>query len=118
MLNIYTCIQYCLRELPPDTIDLSKVMSSELCDKLDTIYSHHKSGNVYIGFLEPLLMLTPQEEVRVRKIFRRFEVFMIVANPFILPFSWKNGIRRLVVGRHYQNVDNPETFHYGSTTHV
>jgi hypothetical protein len=93
-------------------------MASELCDKLETIYTHHKSGNVYIGFLEPLLMLTPQEEVRLRKVFRKFEVFLIVGNPFILPFSWKNGIRKLVVERHYQNVDNPETIHNGGVTHV
>ena len=118
MLNIYTNIQYCLDELPNDCIDLSKVMSSVLCERLETIYNHHKTGNVYVGFLEPLLMLSPQEEVRIRKIFRKFEVYLVCGNPFILPFSWKNGMRRLVIGKEYQNVDNPETFHNGCSTHV
>ena len=118
MLNIYTNIQYCLDELPPDYIDISKVCADELCNKMETIYLHHKSGNVYIGFLEPLLMLSPQDEVRMRKVFRKFEIFMIVGNPFILPFSWKNGTRKLVIGKEYQNVDNPETFHHGGSTHV
>lgn len=118
MLNIYTCIQYCLDDLPDDYIDLSKINTNSLADKLDTVYNHHRSGNIYVGFLEPLLMLTQQEEVRIRKVFRRFEVFMVVGNPFILPFSWKNGMRRLVIGRQYQNVKDPETFHYGSSTCV
>ena len=118
MLNIYSSVRTCIEDLPKDYIDLSKVMSSELCAKLETIYDHHKSANVYIGFLGPILMLTQQEEVRIRKVFRKFEVYLIVGNPFILPFSWKNGIRKLVLGKEYKNVENPDTFHHCGSAHV
>jgi hypothetical protein len=104
MLNIYSDVRSCLKDLPKDHFDLSKTMSNELCEKLETICEHHKSGDIYIGFLEPLLMLIPQEEARIRKVFRKFEIFMIVGDPHILPFSWKNGIRKLVVKKEHQNV--------------
>lgn len=118
MLNIYTNIRYFLDDAPRDYIDLSKIMTTELCEKLETIYRHHRDAAIYIGFLEPLLMLSPQEETRIRKVFRKFEVYMICGNPFILPFSWKNGMRKMVTNKEYQNVDNPETFHNGCATHV
>jgi hypothetical protein len=111
MLNVYTRIDDCLQDVPSDAIDLSKVMTHELCEKLETIYNHHKTGSIYLGFVEPLCMLSPQEQIRIRKVFRKFEVYLIVANIFILPFSWKNGTRKLVVGNEYKNVTNPETFH-------
>lgn len=118
MLNIYTKLQYFLEDTPFDFIDLSNVPTNKLADKMDTIYDHYTSGNIYIGFLEPILMLTPQEEVRMRKVFRKFEVFVIVGNPFILPFSWKNGIRKLVMSSLYQNVNHPETLHNGGAACV
>lgn len=116
MLNIYTDIENCVKELPKDYIDLSKVTSMELVNKLETIYNHHKDVDIYLGFLDPILMLTSQMEVRIRKVFRKFEIFMIVGNPFILPFSWKNGMRKLVIRQWHQNVDNPETLHDGSAS--
>ncbi|NDG29809.1 hypothetical protein EB118_06905 [bacterium] len=104
MLNIYSDVRSCLKDLPKNYFDLSKTMSNELCEKLETICEHHKSGFIYIGFLEPLLMLFPQEEARIRPVFRKFEIFMIVGDPCILPFSWKNGIRKLVIKKDYRNV--------------
>jgi len=111
MLEVY-CEQ--IPEIPKNCIDLSKHMSSELVDKLETIYAHHSDATIYLGFLDPLFMLSPQEETRMRKAIRKFRVLIAVRNPFTLPFSWKNGISKLFL-LDDKNAENTQALNDGSS---
>lgn len=107
-------------ELPEGAIDLSKVMSEELPDAVKNIYNHHSSGHIFLGFLDPLLMLHPTDETKLRKGFEKFTMSVVVSNPMILPLSWKNGISRLRIFEtsREQNADRTKTIDDGSTPHV
>lgn len=96
------CDRRARQDLPAGAIDLSKTCVSNLVETLLTIYSHQtRSFAIYLGYIDPISTLSQQEEARLRKVFREFEVYVVVSNPFILPFPWKNGLASLVVvGRH------------------
>jgi hypothetical protein len=117
-LDVVACNNRARRDLPADAIDISKTPTSNLVETLLTIFGHHPHGcSVYIGFLDPLLMLSQQDEVRCRKVFRAFQVYVVVSNPFILPFSWKNGLKTLtIIGR--QDAETPTPIHDGGSSHV
>jgi hypothetical protein len=104
-LNIPACDARARQDLPADCIDVSKTPTSTLVDVLLTIYSHQTKGrSIYLGFLDPLLMLSQPDEARCRRVFREFQVYMVVSNPFILPIAWKNGLHSLrILGQ--QNVE-------------
>jgi hypothetical protein len=62
-------------------------------------------------------MFSQQDEARLRKVFREFQVYMVVSNPFILPFSWKNGLVSLVVvGQH--NAETSPSIDKRSASHI
>lgn len=114
--DLIRCDQRARMDLPVNTIDVSK--TTNIAETLLTIYAHQTPGSIiYLGYIEPILMLTPQDEARLRKVFREFEVVIVVSNPFILPFSWKNGMKTLVVvGQH--NVETSSPLDNGSSPHV
>jgi hypothetical protein len=102
-LDLIECDRRARRDLPPDSIDLSKTSSSNFAEALLTVFRHHAPGksSIYAGFMDPLLMLSPQDEARCRRVFRAFDVYLVCSNPMILPFSWKNGLKSLVlIGQH------------------
>ena len=117
-LNIRTCDARARQDLPTDCIDLSKTSSANLVEVLLTIFSHQTKGrSIYLGFLDPLLMLTQQDEARCRRVFRAFEVYMVVSNPFILPLAWKNGLHSLrIIGQ--QDVEAPPPVDNRGPAHV
>lgn len=96
-LNLAECDALARTALPTGYIDISKTRVDELSVTLQTIYSHHPGASIYIGFLDPLLMLTAPQEAACRKVFRACTVAFVTSNPFIMPYSWKNGTERLVV---------------------
>lgn len=119
MLHVYCSIEECKKALPKNSIDLSKISCEDLCTQLDAIYTHHPSANIYLGFLEPIYMLSPQEETRIRKCIRKFQIYIVVGNPFILPFSWKNGIETLTLYKDQRkNAENAEAVYDGCSTCV
>lgn len=126
MLHVYAgmdmiaCDTRARKDLPSDALDISKTPTSNLADALLTIFGHHAPGrSIYIGFLDPIIMLSQQDEVRCRKVFRAFQVYMVTSNPFILPFSWKNGLKSLVlVGQHTKDAETPPPVHDGRSAHV
>lgn len=126
MLHVYAgmdtvaCDTRARKDLPSDALDISKTPTSNLVDALLTIFRHQPAGrSVYIGFLDPLLMLSQQDEVRCRKVFRTFQVYMVTSNPFILPFSWKNGLKTLVIiGQHTKYAETSSPVHDGGSAHV
>lgn len=120
-LDVLACDRRVRRDLPHDSFDLSKTSSSNFAEALLTIYSHHTPGkSIYIGFMDPLLMLSPQDEARCRRVFRAFDIYMVCSNPMILPFSWKNGLKSLVlVGQHTErNVETAPPVNDGSSAHI
>jgi hypothetical protein len=75
-----------------DFIDLSKNPLMSLADEADSITSHHKECSIFLGYLEPGWMLEPAHQTRLRKLFRKFPVGLVLQFPESLPFSWKNEI--------------------------
>ena len=73
-------------------IDLSKVPSATLADACSNIVGHHKSCVVFLGYIEPGWMLDLQSQTRIRRLFRKFPVGLVVNFTESLPFSWKNEI--------------------------
>ena len=126
MLHVYAgtdlvaCDVRARKDLPPDVLDISKTPTPNLVDALLTIFGHQTPGrSIYIGFLDPIFMLPQQDEVRCRKVFRAVEVYMVTSNPFILPFSWKNGLKTLVViGQHIEDVETPPPIHNRGSAYV
>jgi hypothetical protein len=117
-LDVLACDRRARKDLPADAIDLSKISSANFADSLLTVFSHHAHGkSIYVGFIDPLLMLSPQDEARCRRVFRAFDVYLVCSNPLILPFSWKNGLKSLVlIGQH--NVETPPPIHDSRSAHV
>jgi len=74
-------------------IDLSSVDSSKLADECDRILNHHSDKKIFLGYLEPGWMLDPKHEARIRRLIRKFDVYMVSFFPESLSFSWKNEIK-------------------------
>ena len=118
--NLIACDVRARKDLPSDVLDISKTPTHNLVDALLTIFGHQTPGrSIYIGFLDPILMLSQQDEVRCRKVFRVFPVYMVTSNPFLLPFSWKNGLETLVViGQHIEDAETSPPIHNRGSPHV
>ena len=90
MLTVYTYTA----EKPANALDLSSTPLDELVDAATAIVAHHKTGTVWLGYLDGW-MLHPHEEVLLRKVIRKFECSLISAFPLSLSQSWKNEIRTI-----------------------
>ena len=120
-LNLVECDRLARLDLPKGYTDLSKTISSDLVREVETVQSHFPGAFIYLGYVDPLLMLNPQHDTRCRKVFRACTVSVVVSNPFLLPYSWKNGTDRLtVVGENNTNINasTPETLNNGRSPHV
>jgi hypothetical protein len=76
-------------------LDLSKINSNDLANESESIVSHHSNCVVYLGYLEPGWMLTPPDQTRLRKLFRKFPVALVTFYPESLPYSWKTDIETI-----------------------
>jgi len=82
-----------LRSQETDFIDLSNVTSENLAEQLETIRTHQKgTPTVYIGFLDPVFMLSPYHETILRRSIATCRVLLLTSDPGTLNLSWKNGI--------------------------
>lgn len=119
-LDLVQALQLARSELPPDALDLSKLSTESLPGAVADFCDHHASGHLFLGFLDPLLMLHPTEETRMRRGFVQCTVSIVVSNPYLLPFSWKNGIERLrVIETSVKHATvNAEVVHDGGAAHV
>lgn len=75
-----------------ECIDLSKILSINLADECMSIVDHHKECCVFLGYLEPGWMLEPQNQTKIRKLFRKFPVATVTYFTESLPYSWKTEI--------------------------
>lgn len=73
-------------------IDLSKITLSELSDQSESIVTHHKDCSIFLGYLEPGWMLENTLQTKMRKLFRKFDVWVVCEYAESIPFSWKSDI--------------------------
>jgi hypothetical protein len=74
---------------PDNAIDVSSEPLETLVDAVCSIFSHHKTAVIWFGYLEGW-MLTPAEEVRLRKVIRKFECHVLSCHPLSFSQAWKN----------------------------
>lgn len=119
-LNLVECDRLARTELPKGYTDLSKTPMTDIVRELETVRSHFPGAFVYLGYLDPLLMMNTQHDTRCRNAFRGCTVSVVVSNPLLLPYSWKNGTDRLtVVGDTKDaNVSTPQTLNDSGSAHV
>jgi len=87
-------------------LDLSKTPSNQLADESDSIVSHHSKCSVFLGYLEPGWMLDPTHQTRLRKLFRKFPVGVVINFVESIPFSWKTEIDTLYVRKLHNGKSN------------
>lgn len=87
MLTVYTYPT----TRPTDWFDLSDIPLDDLADHAADILAHQRNACLWFGYLEGW-MVTPQEEVRLRKVLRAFPCAMVCAFPCALSQAWKNEI--------------------------
>jgi hypothetical protein len=107
--NLLECNRLARSALPPKYIDVSKTRACDLFETLTTIYTHHPGASIYLGFLDPILMIAPPHEAACRAVFRTCTVAMVTSNPLILPYSWKNGTSRLIIVGDTKTQDASDT---------
>ena len=100
-----------------ELIDLSKNPLASLADEADAIVNHHKGCCIFLGYLEPGWMLELAHQTRLRKLFRKFPVGLILEFPESLPFSWKNEIDIVYTFKPLNKNGEPDIINDGSTLH-
>lgn len=80
-----------LRKKPLYCIDLSKLPLDELTTAALALYNHQKSATIWFGYLDGW-MLSPQEEVLLRKVLRKFDCIVVSHFPLSFSQAWKNEI--------------------------
>ena len=109
MLMVYTY----KRDRPANTIDLSTIPLSELTDSALAILSHQKSADIWLGYLEGW-MLTPYEEVLLRKVLRKFQCHVVSHFPLSFSVAWQNEIDTIYT---VQVNGRSDSDHDGSSLH-
>lgn len=87
MLTVYT---YSIPK-PANCIDLSTVGLDKLADMAVEVYKHQKQVVLWFGYMDGW-MLTPQDDVRLRKVLRAFQCIVVSAFPIAFSHAWKNEI--------------------------
>lgn len=93
---------------PPGSIDVSSEPLETLVDAVCSIFSHHKTAVIWFGYLEGW-MLTPAEEVRLRKVIRKFECHVISCHPLSFSHAWKSEISELFLVPPSVSADHPSS---------
>jgi hypothetical protein len=88
MLIVYTYPRF----RPQHTIDLSAIPLNEFAQTIQDIVNHQKDVELWFGYIDGW-MLTPHEEVILRKAIRKFECHVVSFFPLAFSQSWKNEIR-------------------------
>ena len=118
-LHILDVFDRIKQDLPEDYINLSKLSTEELPKAVTDYCDHHSNGHIFLGYLDPLLMMHPIQETVLRRGFDTCTMSVIVSNPFLLPLSWKNGTEKIVIlESEYNDAKCTKTFDNGSVAHV
>lgn len=100
-----------------ELIDLSKNPLISLADESDSIINHHKDCCVFLGYLEAGWMLELAHQTRLRKLFRKFPVGLVLQFQESLPFSWKNEIDIVYTFKPLNKNGEPNIVNNGSALH-
>lgn len=79
---------------PAGCIDLSLTPLDELADTVLDICAHQRDVVVWLGYLDGW-MVTPREEVLIRKALRKFTCVLVTCFPLSLSLAWQNEIRTI-----------------------
>lgn len=90
MLSVYTY----KRPPPPGYLDFSGLPLAELTESSLAVFSHQKEAKIWFGYLDAW-MLTPQEDVLLRKVIRTFPCGLVTHFPLALSQSWKNELNTI-----------------------
>jgi hypothetical protein len=86
MLTIYT---YPIPK-PAECYDMSRLsLEDNFVDTIKSICEHQTSGTIWLGYLDGW-MLTPYEEVSMRKALRTFHCIVVSRYPHSFSHAWKN----------------------------
>ncbi len=97
------------------THDLSKVSSQQLANESESITDHHSSATVFLGYLEPGWMISATDQTRMRKLIRKFDVYMVCYFPESIPHSWKNEINTFYTHDPLNQNGNSNSINDGSS---
>lgn len=98
-------------------IDMSTIAPDSLATEADSILQHHKDCCVFLGYLEPGWMLEPTHQTRLRKLFRKFSVGLVLEYIESLPYSWKNEIDIVYTDTGLHKHGESNSIHNGSSLH-
>jgi hypothetical protein len=93
MLTVYT---YRIPK-PADYFDMSAILLNDLTDTLTAVHAHQKNAKIWFGYLDGWMM-TPMEEVILRRVIRSFDCIVVSKNPLAFSQSWKNEIDTIYTG--------------------
>lgn len=109
MLILYTYPRF----RPDNTINLSTIPLHEFAQTVQNIVDHQKDVELWFGYIDGW-MLTPHEEVILRKAIRKFECHAVSFFPLAFSQCWKNEIRFIYTDRPH---GEPDTNNDGSSVH-
>jgi hypothetical protein len=87
MLTVYT---YPIPR-PQGALDLALTPLDELADAVVNVCNHQRDIVLWFGYLDGW-MLTPREEVLIRRAIRKFPCVLVTSFPLALSHAWKNEI--------------------------
>jgi hypothetical protein len=77
-------------------IDFANLVPSKLAEQAEQVRLHQTSmTTLYLGFLDPVWMLTPHHETILRRAIRACRVVLVTSDPGTLSLFWKNGLTHL-----------------------
>jgi hypothetical protein len=79
---------------PAGSFDLSYELVHNLADTALAILSHHKTGVIWLGYLEGW-MLDAVDETKLRAVLRAFDCHVVTREPLSFSQAWKNEIDHL-----------------------
>lgn len=116
MLTVYT---YRIPR-PADVIDFSLTPLETLAESALAVLSHQKSARIWFGYLDGW-MLTPHEEVLLRKVIRAFPCIVVSRFPLSFSLAWKNEIDTIYTaepnGDSHTDNDGRSVYDGSSTGH-
>jgi hypothetical protein len=98
---------------PQGSLDLSLTPLDELADTVLDICAHQKDIVIWFGYLDGW-MLTPRDEVLLRKALRKFTCIVVSCFPVAFSLAWQNEIRAVITS---EGNGFPHTDHNGRSVH-
>ena len=109
MLSVYT---YRIPK-PDPCFDFSGLSINDMVEAVISMCQHQSTGHIWFGYLEGW-MLSPTDDIRLRKALRQFDCSLVCQFPLALSHAWKNELDTI-----YTRDPNgyPDTNNNGSTLH-